>query len=164
MVGNGLAQTFSMQFTTANSTNVGGADGTAGHWRFNNVNTDDSGNLRTAQLLNGAAFTNNSAEGSASVALDGTNDYVSVGTIILSNQFTIAMWARIASGATNIQTLAANSGGGFSTSGFRWFVNTYQTANQRILLETGNGTSGLGFQFEYQCVLAGPVASCRAGG
>jgi DNA-binding beta-propeller fold protein YncE len=145
VVGNGLAQQFSMQFTTANSTNSGGADGTAGHWRLNNSGADDSGNLRTAQLLNGAVYTNFSAEGSASVALDGANDYVSVGTIILSNQFTIALWARVVSGATNIQTLAANSAGGFSSSGIRLFVNTYQTANQRILVETGNGSGGLSF-------------------
>jgi hypothetical protein len=143
VVGNPLAQTFSLLFTTANATNSGGADGTAGHWRFNNTNTDDSGNGHVANLLNGAAYSTNSAEGAASVALDGTNGYVSVGTIALSNQFTVAMWARIPTGATNIQTLAANSGGGFSSDGFRFFVNSYQTANRRIILETGNGTAGL---------------------
>jgi cytochrome c peroxidase len=145
VVGNGLARAFSLQFTTLNATNSGGPDGTAGHWRFNNTNTDESGYNRPAQLLNGAAYSTNSAEGAASVALDGVNDFVNVGAITLSNQFTLALWARLASGTTNIQSLAANSIGGFSANGFRFFVNTYQTANRRLLLETGNGTNGLSF-------------------
>jgi hypothetical protein len=145
VVGNGLAQAFSMQFSTTFATNGGGADGTAGHWRFNNSNADDSGNNHLAQLLNGALYSTNSVEGPASVALDGTNAFVNVGSIVLSNQFTVAMWARIPSGTTNIQTLAANSGGGFSANGFRFFVNTFNTANQRINVETGNGGSGLSF-------------------
>ncbi|HSU53478.1 MAG TPA: LamG-like jellyroll fold domain-containing protein, partial [Candidatus Dormibacteraeota bacterium] len=145
VVGNGLSQSYSLLFSTANATNSGAADGTAGHWRLNNANTDDSGNNHPAQLLNGATYSTNSVEGAASVALDGANDFVNVGTIVLSNQFTIALWARIPTGATNIQSLAANSAGGFSSSGFRFFVNTYQTANKRIIVETGNGASGLSF-------------------
>src|SRR5690242_13556523 len=94
VVGNGLAQAFSLQFSTSFATNGGGADGSVGHWRFNNTNSDDSGNGHLAQLLNGAAYSTNSAEGAASVALDGTNDYVSVGSFTLSNQFTLALWAR----------------------------------------------------------------------
>lgn len=145
VVGNGLAQGFSSRFSTGGAIDGGTNTDLVARWPFDNNASDASGNGHTAQLLNGAAFSTNFAEGTGSLALDGVNDYASASAISLSNQFTLAMWARIPSGATNIQSLAANGASGFSANGFRLFVNTYQTANQRILVETGNGTNGLSF-------------------
>ena len=154
VVGNGLAQNFSSRFTTGDtiSTNTNSVTITNTdllvRWPFDGNGNDATTNGRTAQLLNGAAFSTNCAEGTACAALDGANDYVNGGTITLGNQFTVTLWARIVSSATNIQTLAANAGSGFSTTGFRFFVNTYQTANRRILVETGDGTTGASFSSE----------------
>lgn len=145
LVGNGLAQSFSSRFTTGDTFEGNTNSVLLARWPFDDNADDVSGNERVAQLLNGATFSTNGAEGTHSVALDGTNDYVSAGTFPLPNQFTLAMWVRVPSGATNIQTLAANSIGGFNANGFRLFVNTYQTANQRIQLETGNGANGASF-------------------
>jgi YVTN family beta-propeller protein len=142
VVGNGLSTDFYSRFSTGNLDTNSIADLLA-RWPFDNNTDDISGNNRTAQLLNGADFSTNRIEGTYAVALDGTNDYISGGLMPLGNQFTIAMWARITNSATNIQVLAVNSGGGFSANGFRFFVNTFQTANRRILVETGNGTSGV---------------------
>ena len=144
-VGNGLAQAFYSRFSTGGA--IQGATNTdlVARWPFDNTTTDASGNGHTAQLLNGATFSTNFVEGTASLGLDGVNDYASSSAISLSNQFTIAMWARIPSGTTNIQSLAANGPSGFSGNGFRFFVNTYQTANQRLNVETGNGTNGASF-------------------
>jgi DNA-binding beta-propeller fold protein YncE len=114
--------------------------GLAAHWTFNNSPNDISGNDRTATLLNGAAYSTQSAEGSHSIQLDGTNDVVSGGIHNLGDQFTITMRARIAD-AANIRTLVANSPGGAATNGFRFFVNAFNTSNRQIVLETGNGAT-----------------------
>lgn len=73
----------------------------------------------------------------------GTN-FVGVGQLDLGTNFTIASWVYIDSGATNIQTIAANSLGGSSTDGFRLFINTWNTADGAVNFETGNGTAGNG--------------------
>lgn len=73
----------------------------------------------------------------------GTN-FVGVGALDLGSNFTIASWVWIDSGATNIQTVMANSLGGSSTDGFRFFINTWNTADGAVNFETGNGTSGNG--------------------
>jgi DNA-binding beta-propeller fold protein YncE len=145
VAGNGLATGFLSRFATGSAVDTNVITDLIARWPFDNSTNDISGNNHHVQLVNGAAFSTNFAEGTHSVALDGANDYVNGGAIPLGNQFTLAMWVRIPTGATNIQTLAANSGGGFTANGFRFFVNTYQTANRRILIETGNGTSGLSF-------------------
>lgn len=144
VVGNGLATNFYSRFATG-TVDTNTTSDLIARWPFDHSTNDVSGNNHTAQLLNGADFSTNFAEGTHAVALDGVNDHVSGGTIPLGNQFTVAMWARLASGATNIQTLAVNSASGFSANGFRFFVNTYQTANRRILIETGNGSAGASF-------------------
>ncbi|MEO5804745.1 MAG: LamG-like jellyroll fold domain-containing protein, partial [Verrucomicrobiota bacterium] len=144
VVGNGLATNFYSRFATGGSLEATNS-GLIARWPFDNNPDDASGNGHTAQLTNGADFSTNYAEGTHSISLDGTNDYASGGIIPLGNQFTITMWAKISSVATNIQTLAANSAGGNSANGFRFFVNTYQTANRKILIETGNGSSSASF-------------------
>ena len=144
VVGNGLAQGFTSRFATGGSVEEGTNNITA-RWPFDNHTDDVSGNGHSAQLLNGAAFSTNFIEGIAAMGLDGTNDHASAGVIPLGDQITITLWAFVAQGATNIQTLSANSGGGFSANGFRLFVNSFQTANRRILVETGNGTAGSAF-------------------
>jgi hypothetical protein len=73
---------------------------------------------------------------------DGVSDYLDSGTINLGNTFTLSAWVNIDSTAMNIQTLWANKGGGYATPGFALFVNSYMTTDQKLVLETGNGTSG----------------------
>ncbi len=143
-VGNGLAQSFSSRFATG-GTFDGGTNVLLVRWPLDNNTDDVSGNGRSAQLLNGAGFSTNYIEGIAAAALDGSNDYISGGVIPLTDQFTLALWAYLPSTVTNIQTLAANSGGGFAANGFRFFINTFNTANRRILVETGNGSAGSSF-------------------
>ena len=44
--------------------------------------------------------------------------------------------------APNIQTLWANKIGGWNSDGLALFVNSYNTSDQQLRLETGNGTIG----------------------
>jgi hypothetical protein len=75
----------------------------------------------------------------SAVNFDGTNEFITVPTTDFGNQFTISMWMRLGTNGTGIRTLLANSDVGDDTNGFRFFVNTTQTADHRVIFETGNG-------------------------
>ena len=46
------------------------------------------------------------------------------------------------SAATDIRTIWANKAGGYNTAGFALYVDSYQTSDRKLILETGNGVSG----------------------
>ncbi len=114
--------------------------GLIAQYTFENSGNDVSGNGHTGTLVNGATYSASHKEGSASLSLDGVNDYVDIGTINLGTQFSIATWVYIPSGYSNLRTIVANAGSGAATNGFRLMVNTYGTTDQKIILETGNGS------------------------
>ena len=74
--------------------------------------------------------------------LNGINQFLDAGVIDLGNAFTLSAWVSLALTATNIQTIWANQHGGYGSPGFAWFVNTYQTANQKIDFASGDGVNG----------------------
>jgi YD repeat-containing protein len=122
------------------TTQSGGGDLIA-HWKFDNSGVDVSGNSHTATLYNGAFYSTDSHVGTHSVSLYENSDYVDVGSIDLGNTFTIALWAKMPSGSSNIKTIIANASSGSNTDGFKLFVNLYQTSDQKIFFENANGTS-----------------------
>jgi len=79
--------------------------------------------------------------GSAGI-FNGASSYLHAGMVNVGNAFTLFAKAKVAASASNIQTLWANKAGGFSSDGFALYINTYNTSDQRLLLETGNGTTG----------------------
>src|SRR5438445_1640962 len=48
----------------------------------------------------------------------------------------------MAPAAANIQSIWANQKGGVGSAGFAFFVNTFNTADQKVDLSTGNGVNG----------------------
>jgi hypothetical protein len=114
--------------------------GLIAHYTFENSADDVSGNGNDGILVNGAAFSTSVKEGDFSLVLDGTNDYVDIGTINLGTQFSFATWVYIPTGSSNIRTLIANTISGSSKNGFKISVNQYATTDRKIILETGNGT------------------------
>ena len=77
------------------------------------------------------------------VYLDGGGDYIDFASVNVTNTFTISAWIKPHSSAGNgIHTIAANSGQGNSTNGWRFFVNSSGTSDGRIFFETGNGSNG----------------------
>lgn len=117
-------------------------EGPIGHWRANNAATDDSGGGRTLTLNNGAAYSTTAMEGSHGLVLDGVDDSATVTAVDLGQSFTFSSWVRVTSGNAGLHTIAANSGAGSTTAGFRLFVygSTHAEAG-RIRLETANGTA-----------------------
>jgi hypothetical protein len=85
-----------------------------------------SGDLVTGQIGNGIDF-------------DGGDDFIDFASTDVGDTFTISAWIKPDSTGTSIQTIAANSGSGANTDGFRFFINSSGTEDGRILFETGNG-------------------------
>jgi hypothetical protein len=73
---------------------------------------------------------------------NGTSSYLDAGVVDVGTAFTLFAWAKVANTASNIQTLWANKPGGWNTDGFGLYVNTYNTADQRLVLEDGDGVNG----------------------
>ena len=78
------------------------------------------------------------------LSFNGTSDCFSVGTFNFGNVSTISAWVNIDTGESSIQTIMANSVTGAAADGFRLFVNTYGTSDQKLFIETGNGSAGDG--------------------
>jgi hypothetical protein len=76
------------------------------------------------------------------VTFNGSSDYLNAGAFQLGNQCTLSAWVKLDRSATNIQTVLANKLPGSTTSGFALFINSYQTADGKVILETGNGGAG----------------------
>jgi len=73
---------------------------------------------------------------------NGTTEYLNAGSINLGDEFTLSAWVNLSSSASNIQTIWANKQGGYNSDGFALYVNSYNTADGMVRLETGNGTNG----------------------
>lgn len=76
------------------------------------------------------------------VTFNGSSDYLNAGVVQLGNQCTLSAWVKLDRLATNIQTVVANKLPGSTTPGFALFINSYQTADGKVILETGDGSAG----------------------
>ena len=128
--------------STATTSLGNGAPGLAAHWQLDGNAIDATGSGQNGSVQGGAQFSSDSVIGGQALLLDGVNDYVNVGSFNLAERFTIAMWAKVDSSQFNIQTFAANVQGGLIPSGFRFFVNSYETQDGRIVFEAGNDVTG----------------------
>jgi autotransporter-associated beta strand protein len=118
------------------------AAGLSGHWPFDGSYDDASGNGR--HLTPGGSTTLSGSpvkQGSAAMQATVSGSYASTaGAVPLGNEFTLAAWIYLPAGTTTIRTIAANSASGANTSGFRFFANSFNTADGKLLFETGNGS------------------------
>ncbi len=74
---------------------------------------------------------------------NGSTTFLDAGLVTnLDDAFTLSAWVNVATTANTISTIWANQAGGFGAAGFSFFVNFYQTSNEQLLLDTGDGTAG----------------------
>lgn len=92
--------------------------------------------------LSGVAPTSTTGEIGRGTLFNGSSQYLNAGTINLGSAFTLSAWVKVDPSATNIQTIWANKSSGWNSAGFSLYVNTYNTADQRLILETGDGVNG----------------------
>jgi hypothetical protein len=76
-------------------------------------------------------------------ALNGTSQFLNAQPVALGNAFTLSALVKLDNTATNIQTIWANKPGGWNSAGFGLFVDSFNTADKKLCLETGDGTTGL---------------------
>jgi hypothetical protein len=76
-------------------------------------------------------------------SFNGTSQYLNAGAVNLGAAFTLSAWVFVHASATNIQTIWANKSGGWDQAGFALYVNNFQTADGTLVLETGNGVTGI---------------------
>ncbi len=112
----------------------------------------DAGDARDAQRpslngsLQGAPGTVAGPIGAAALSLSGSQ-WVSYPSHDFGEAFTLSLWIRpdATTPPEKLEALLANSAGGFQTSGFRLFLNSFAptgAADGRIHFETGDGTAG----------------------
>jgi len=112
-------------------------------WTFNNTSADVTGNGFDAAFRGNIEYSEDAAKGSHSIALSGTPDYAYIGPFDFGDQFTICAWVYLEFDLFNIQTIIGNAMGGSTVDGFKLFVNNWDTANHRILIESADGTARL---------------------
>jgi hypothetical protein len=76
-------------------------------------------------------------------AFNGTSQYLASQPVSVGNAFTLSAMVKIDNTATNIQTIWANKPGGWNSAGFALFIDSFNTADKKLILETGDGTTGL---------------------
>jgi cytochrome c peroxidase len=112
-----------------------------GNWGLNGNGLDTSGFSRSLVANSSPEYSEDKMEGSKAAILGSATGYFSGAAIDPGNEFTLAAWVRIPSGGIpNIRTIFANSAGGIA-SGWSLYVNTYQTQDRKIILETRNGSA-----------------------
>ncbi len=77
------------------------------------------------------------------IYFDGAQDYIDYNTVDLGNSFTISMWIRY-NDHFSCNTLFANTDSGRDSAGIKFFVNSVNTTNRRLVVEVGNGNVGNG--------------------
>ena len=112
-------------------------------WPFNSSTEDASGNGFNATLRGAAGYSDDAINGSHSLWLKGSPDYVRVGPMDLGTEFTICAWTFLEANLSNIQTIIGNAAGGSAVDGFKLFINNWDTNNKCILIETADGATRL---------------------
>jgi MSHA biogenesis protein MshQ len=72
------------------------------------------------------------------LTFNGVDKFIDFAAMDVGNTFTISMWVEL-DAADNVRTLIASSASGLETNGFRFFINSVDTSDRKIIFETGNG-------------------------
>ncbi|MCX8156686.1 MAG: lamin tail domain-containing protein, partial [Verrucomicrobiae bacterium] len=107
---------------------------------FDANNAQDSVGTLHGTLEGGPTFVADRTVGRA-LSLNGTSQAVTFPSWDFTSRFTLALWIKPAN-RFNIQNVVANVAGGYTTAGFKFFVNSYNTQDGLLVFEHGNGTSG----------------------
>lgn len=110
------------------------------YYSFDSNNAMDYVGSTAGTLVNSPSFTDGRFGGKA-LSLNGSSQYISFPTLNYGTKFSISVWVKpVMKG--NIMTVAANTVDGFTTAGFKFFINQYQTTNGLINFESGDGSAG----------------------
>ncbi|HYG35149.1 MAG TPA: DUF2341 domain-containing protein [Clostridia bacterium] len=71
---------------------------------------------------------------------NGASSYLNAGVVNLGNTFTLSAWVKMDANASSIRSIWASKAGGSSTPGLALYANSWGTSDQKLILETGNGS------------------------
>ncbi|MBN1674645.1 MAG: DUF2341 domain-containing protein, partial [Kiritimatiellae bacterium] len=71
-----------------------------------------------------------------------SGDYVTAGTLNVGDAFTLSAWAYPTSSLVNMHGVIASAAGAGDADGFKLYLNSWETSDRAIVLNTGNGTAG----------------------
>jgi len=129
----GYTNTAGLYYDPGNTSSYSGSGTT-----LTNIGTE--GNVSGTQgTLSGVAYESGVASGVFN--FDGGTDRITFSTYDFTNTFTVTAWVYPRS-QNSINTLLANGAGGFGVSGFKLGWNTWNTQDNKITIEMGNGTAG----------------------
>lgn len=110
-------------------------------WGFNGSLANAHGGSGLVWSDGAPEYGSGAAEGSGSLLLDGTGQHAtSLLAINPGDVFSVAAWVKVAAGRGDIQTIVANAASG-AASGFKFYVNNYNTSDGALVFETGNGSA-----------------------
>jgi hypothetical protein len=131
--GGGYTNTAEIYYDPGNSSSYPGS-GTS----LTNIGT--AGNVTgTLGTLSGVAYESGTASGAFN--LDGVSDKITFGQYNFGTAITVTAWVYPRS-EFSINTIIANSGANLTTNGFRVGWNSWNTTNQNMIWEAGNGSAG----------------------
>jgi hypothetical protein len=93
--------------------------------------------------ISGVTPSSSTGEIGRGVSLNGSSQYLKAAPVALGTAFTLSAWIKIDPAASNIQTVWANKSAGWNSNGIALFVDSYNTADQQLRLESGNGVTGV---------------------
>jgi hypothetical protein len=105
--------------------------------------------------LNGIAPTLTNGMVGHGEGFNGSSAYLNAGPVNLGSGFTLSAWIKLNATESNIQTLWANKPGGWNSAGFALYANSYNTTDCKLILETGDGVTGLDAESATGAVSAG---------
>jgi len=131
-----LPSTMGFSFTTLSYEDI------LSQWKFNGDGSDASGNGNTLTNITGSFDTDIVHEGSASLYVDGTGQN-GVSNINLGTQLTVAVWVNVDNPIqSSINTIMANAGTQEETNGFKLGINHWNTSDESVVIEVGDGLTG----------------------
>nr|MCU0781257.1 LamG domain-containing protein [Akkermansiaceae bacterium] len=133
------------------------ADAALGHWPFDSGLADVSGWRRHLTAAGGSTTGAPPVKVGAAALQAGAAGAraATAAAVPLGDAFTVAAWVYLPAGPGSVRTIAANSVSGFNANGFRFFANTFNTSDGKLILETGNGSQA--------AALASPAGTLATG-
>lgn len=69
--------------------------------------------------------------------------WLDAGNVDLGDTFTLSAWVKLQTGAANIQSIFSDKPGGWNTPGVALYIDTYNTSDRAVIVESGDGTTGV---------------------
>jgi hypothetical protein len=127
-------------YTTNGTTWSGGFEAVWHLGETNGASSFTDSTLKHPATGNAPAQSPNGRIGNAQT-FNGVNNYLSGGIIYMGNTICLSAWVNLDNTASSIQTVLASQGGGSGQDGFAFSMNSWNTADEMLRLDSGTGTT-----------------------